>query len=58
MPGYLHSSLWDKGLVSYVDAYGRRRNAHTIRGAAPGVAIGRPAAVRAGARPYHRNDIA
>ena len=30
-----------------------RRNANTIRGAAPDVTIGCPAAVRAGARPYH-----
>jgi hypothetical protein len=31
-----------------------RRNAHTIRGAAPVLTIGHPAADRAGARPYHR----
>jgi len=35
-----------------------RRNADTIRGAAPDVTIGRPAAVRAGARPYHCIGIA
>jgi len=29
-----------------------RRNTYTIRGAAPDVTIGRPAAIRAGARPY------
>jgi hypothetical protein len=30
-----------------------RRNADTIRGAAPDITVGRPAAVCAGARPYH-----
>jgi hypothetical protein len=35
-----------------------RRDANPIRGAAPDVTIGRPAAVRVGARPYHRIGIA
>ncbi len=34
-----------------------RRNSHTIRGAAPVLTIGRPAAHRAGARPYQLTFI-
>jgi hypothetical protein len=41
-------------VASSVDVLRRtRRNVYAIRGAAPDVTIGRPAAVRAGARPYH-----
>jgi hypothetical protein len=35
-----------------------RRNADTLSGAVPEVNSGRPAAVRAGARPYQRIGIA
>jgi hypothetical protein len=35
-----------------------RRNAYTIKGAAPDTAIGRPVAVRTGARPYRCIGIA
>jgi hypothetical protein len=35
-----------------------RRNADAIRGAAPEVTIACPTAVRAGAHPYHRIDLA
>ena len=34
-----------------------RLNADTIKGAAPDVTVGRAAAVRAGARPYHRMPV-
>jgi hypothetical protein len=49
---------WSHVWNASVDVLRRtRRNADTIRGAAPDVTSGRPAAVRVGARPYQRIGI-
>jgi hypothetical protein len=55
LPARPGSHVWNAS----VDVLRRtRRNADTISGAAPDATIGRPAAVRAGARPYHPIGIA